>query len=103
MEQVEIEELKEYLMEMDPCIEFDEKNEEKLLGYAERFGGSIILMYKDVNTFLVDEPSSTMDTVGLMNPKARKADGFEDTIIGYIIIDNEEIILHDREKMIEKK
>jgi len=87
---------------MDPCIEFDEKNEDKLIGYAERFGGVMIPMYEGINTFLSDSSESTMETVNSMNPEARKADGFEDTIIGYIIIDNKELILHDRDKMMEQ-
>lgn len=37
-----------------------------------------------------------------LNPKARKADGFEDTIIGYINIDGEILVLHDRDKMMEQ-
>lgn len=35
MEQNEIELLKEYLMEADPYIQFDDENENKLIGYAE--------------------------------------------------------------------
>lgn len=26
------------LLEIDPCIKLDESNEDKLIGYAERFG-----------------------------------------------------------------
>jgi len=102
MEGNEREELKEYLMEMDPCIKFDAENEDKLIGYAERFGGVVIPMYEGVNTFLIDTPDRTMEVVKLVNPEARKTDGFEDTIIGYIIIDNKELILHDRDKMMDK-
>jgi hypothetical protein len=102
MEASEREQLKEYLMEMDPCIEFDEENEDKLIGYAERFGGTIVPMYDDINTFILDCPESTQDIVNTMNPDARKADGFEDTIIGHINIGGETLILHDKNKMIEK-
>jgi hypothetical protein len=102
MEQVEREQLKEYLMEMDPCIEFDEENEDKLIGYAERFGGTLVPMYDDVNAFIINNPESTLDIVHTMNPGARKADGFESTIIGHINIGGETLILHDREKMIEQ-
>jgi hypothetical protein len=102
MEQVEREQLKEYLMEMDPCIEFDEENEDKLIGYAERFGGTLVPMYDDVNAFIINNPESTLDIVHAMNPCARKADGFESTIIGHINIGGETLILHDREKMIEQ-
>jgi len=102
MEQTEIELLKEHLMEMDPCIKFDDKNEDKLIGYAERFGGVMVPMYDDVNTFILDCSESIEDIVHTMNPKARKADGFEDTIIGHINIGGETLILHDRDRMIDK-
>ena len=97
-----IESLKEYLLEIDPCIEFDEKNEDKLIGYAERFGGVIIPMYNDINTFILDCPKSTLDIVSTMNSSSRKADGFEDTIIGHINIDGNTLILHDKDKMLEQ-
>jgi hypothetical protein len=59
-------------------------------------------MYDDINTFILDCPESIQDIVSTMNPEARKADGFEDTIIGHINIDGETLILHDKNKMIEK-
>ena len=102
MEKTKREELKNYILESDPCIEFDDKNEDKLIGYAERFGGVIIPMYEGVNTFLIDNSDNIQEIVHSMNPEARKADGFEGTIIGYINIDGETLILHDRNKMIEK-
>lgn len=34
----EIEELKESLLEMDPCIKFDEENDDKLIGYQKDLG-----------------------------------------------------------------
>lgn len=42
MDLSEREQLKEYLTEIDPFIEFDAKNEDKLIGYAERFGGTLL-------------------------------------------------------------
>jgi len=98
MEKEEIEMLKEHIMEMDPCIEFDDANEDKLIGYAERFGGVMIPMYENINTFLLSL-EDTLFQIDLLNPEARKADGFEETIIGYINIDGKSLILHDREKM----
>lgn len=102
MNKADIKKLKEYLSEMDPDIKFDEKNEDKLIGYAEQFGGTVVPMYEGVNTFLSDHPDGILDIVFKTNPEARKTDGFEDTIIGYIYIDDKPIILHDRDKMIDK-
>ncbi len=96
------EEIKQAIQEMDPCIKFDEENVDKLIGFAERFGGAIIPMYKDVNTFLVSDTEELEKTVGTYNSRALKADGFEDTLIGYMDIDGYHIFLHDREKMIDK-
>lgn len=42
MKQTDVECLKESIMEIDPCIKFDVDNEDKLVGYAERFGCHII-------------------------------------------------------------
>lgn len=33
-------------------------------------------MYEGINTFLIDKPKSTIDTVYLMNPEARKEDEY---------------------------
>jgi len=102
MEPVEREQLREYLMEMDPCIKFDEENEDKLIGYAERFGGDLIPMYEGINTFLVKDFDELTKTVSQYNVKALKAYGFEDTLIGYMNIDGYHIYLHDRDKMMDK-
>lgn len=50
----------------------------------------------------MDSPEETMELVNKKNPSARKADGFEDSIIGYIMVEGSHTILHDREKMLEK-
>lgn len=102
MKPKEIKIFKEYLKEIDCDIEFDKENEDKLVGYAERFGGEIIFMYKNVNTFFLDKTEETISEIELINPSARKADGFEDTIIGYIFIDGKAYILHDRDRMIDQ-
>ncbi|MEK6829892.1 MAG: hypothetical protein AABY15_07265 [Nanoarchaeota archaeon] len=102
MTQEERKELIEYLQEIDPDIEFDKDNEDKLIGYAERFGGAIIPMYQGVNTFFIKEIGDLIAEVTQFNSRARIADGFEDTLIGYMNIDGYYVFLHDREKMIEK-
>lgn len=96
------EQLKEYLREVDPEIEFNEANDDKLIGYAERFGGSIIPMYEGINTFLISKIGDLIAEVSQLNSRARIADGFEDTLIGYMNIDGYCIYLHDRNKMLDK-
>jgi hypothetical protein len=54
MEQRERKELKGYLLEMDPCLKFDVENEDKLIGYAERFGCHLVPLYEGVNTFFCE-------------------------------------------------
>lgn len=102
MENQETDVWKEYLLEVDPCIELDEKNEDKLIGYAERFGGAIIPMYEGVNAFLISDTNHLHNHVRRFNSRALKADGFEDTLIGYMNIDGYTIYLHDREKILDK-
>jgi len=102
MKQEDREELKQYLMEMDPCIKFDEENEDKLIGYAERFGGAILPMYEGINAFIINDMDKLVEHVSQYNSRALKADGFEDTLIGYLNIDGYVVYLHDREKMIEQ-
>ena len=102
MKQEHRDKLKQYLMEMDPCIKFDEENEDKLIGYAERFGGAIFLMYEGINTFIINDMDKLVEHVSTYNSRALKADGFEGTLIGYLSIDGYVIYLHDREKVIEQ-
>jgi hypothetical protein len=96
------EHLKEHLLELDPDIEFDKENDDKLIGYAERFGCSFIPLYDGINAFIYNGSDEVLGLIEGLNPNARKADGFEDTIIGYIKFEGETLILHDRDKMIEK-
>ncbi len=102
MNKGEREELKEYLQEINPEIQFDEVNDDKLIGYAERFGGAIIPMYEGINTFLINNIGDLIAEVSKFNSRARIANGFEDELIGYMNIDGYCIYLHDRNKMIDK-
>lgn len=101
MEENEREELKEYLMEMDPCIKFDKENEGKLIGYAERFGCELIPMYQDINTFLTKTPDEAIDESAKLSDTVCNFDNLKESIVGYIILDNGKVaLLHDKELLI---
>jgi hypothetical protein len=101
MKQEDIESLKEYLMEMDPCIKFDEDNEDKLIGYAERFGCEIIPMYQGVNTFLISGPDKVIEEVSKLTNKAIVFEGLNDSIVGYVVLEQGGVaILHDKELLL---
>ena len=103
MEQSEREELKEYLLEMDPCLKLDAENEDKLIGYAERFGCHFIPLYKGINTFFVNDP---VDAERIANeisslpvfPMPQMNDG----IIGYVTFEDKAALLYDKEKYLNK-
>lgn len=61
MNENERESLEEYLLELDSNIKFDTENEDKLIGYAERFGCEFIPMYQDINTFLTKTPDEAIE------------------------------------------
>lgn len=96
-----IDELKEYLMEMDPCIKFDEDNEDKLIGCAERFGCEFIPMYQGINTFLFSDPEKVIEKVSNLTDKAVVFNGLEASIVGYIVLEQGGVaILHDKEVLL---
>lgn len=95
------EELKELLMEMDPCIKFDEENDDKLIGYAERFECELIPMYQGVNTFLINDPDKVIDEVSKLTDKAVVFEGLNNSVVGYIILEQGgAAILHDKELLL---
>lgn len=97
----EREELKESLMEMDPCIKFDENNDDKLIGYAERFGCELIPMYQGVNTFLIKDSVKVIEEVSNLTDKALVFDGLNNSIVGYIVLEQGGVaILHDKELLL---
>lgn len=101
MDNREIKELKEILLDLDPCIKFDESIDDKLIGYAERFGCEIIPMYQGVNTFLISNPEKAIEEVSKLTDKAIVFDGLNDSIVGYIILEQDGVaILHDKEVLL---
>jgi hypothetical protein len=98
MDKNQIKELKEQLLELDPCIQFDDSNDDKLIGYAERFGCELIPMYEGVNTFLIKDPDETIEEVSKLTDKAVLFDDLKESIIGYIVLEQGGVaILHDKE------
>jgi len=101
MKKEDIEILKEYLMEIDPCIKFDDEYEEDLIGYAERFGCHLIPLYNKVNTFLYDNPETCIKNAQALREDVCLFAGLEKSIVGYVILENGKVsILHDKEKLI---
>ena len=103
MEQSEREELKQYLLEMDPCLELDSENEDKLIGYAERFGCHIIPLYEGINTFFVSDPEEAEKQANEISsmpmfPMPQMNVG----IIGYVTFDDKAALLYDKEKYLDK-
>jgi len=102
MKENEREELKEYLMELDPCIKFDEENDNKLIGYAERFGCSFIPLYEGVNTFLTKTPDEAIKKATALSDTVCQFDGLNDSIVGYVVLENSKVaLLHDKEFYLE--
>lgn len=95
----EIEELKESLMEMDPCIKFDETNDDKLIGYAERFGCHFIPLYLGVNTFIVKDPEEAEKLANeVSSMRVFSMPQMNVGIIGYVTFDDKATLLYDKEK-----
>lgn len=102
MEKEKREELKNHLLELDPCIEFDKKNEDKLIGYAERFGCHFIPLYKDINTFLFNNPEDAIKKATSISDKVCHFDGLDKSMVGYVVLENGEVaLLHDKEILLE--
>jgi hypothetical protein len=103
MEENERELLKEYLMELDPCIEFDKENEDKLIGYAERFGCELIPLYQGINAFLTKTPEEAIASATSLSKDVCEFTGLNDSIVGYVVLENDKVaLLHDKEILLEK-
>jgi hypothetical protein len=97
------EEIKERLLELDPCIQLDEENQDKLIGYAERFGCHFLPLYKDINTFFESDPEEAERKANEISsmpvfPMPQMNCG----IIGYVTFDDKAALLYDKEKYLEK-
>jgi hypothetical protein len=95
-------EVRERLLEIDPCIEFDDQNHDKLIGYAERFGCHFIPLYLGVNTFIVRDPEEAERLANQASstpvfPMPQMNIG----IIGYVTFDDKASLLYDKEKYLE--
>jgi len=99
MEQNEREQLKERILEIDPCITFDINNEDKLIGYAERFGCEIIPLYEGVNTFFTkDNEEAEEKSQKLTSIPVGTFPGLEHSVVGYVTLESGAVaILHDKE------
>jgi len=103
MEQNERDELKEYLLEMDPCLKLDVENESKLIGYAERFGCHLIPLYEGVNTFFVNNPvEAEREANEISSLPVFPMPQMNEGIIGYVTFDDKAALLYDKEKYLNK-
>jgi len=104
MERQQIEEIKQRILEIDPCIKFNEEHEDKLIGYAERFGMHIIPLYEGVNTFFTDtNDDAEKKAQELTDIPVGTFPGLEDSVVGYVTLENNAVaILHDKEAYLER-
>lgn len=93
----EIQELKEHLLELDENIKFDDANEDKLIGYAERFACEIIPLYNGVNTFL-SNPDEAINSAMAISDKVCLFPDLSYSVVGYIVLEQGGVaLLHDKE------
>jgi len=102
-----IKELKERILELDPCLNLDPKNDDKLIGYAERFGCHFIPLYKGINTFFEKDPWSAEKKANEISAKPVFAmPQMNVGIIGYVTFEEGDetyaALLYDKEKYLEK-
>ncbi len=102
MNKREIKELKESLLEMDPHIKFDDSIDDKLIGYAERFGCELIPLYEGVNTFLFKDPELAIEEAAKLSDKVCLFPDLKNSIVGYVVIETGGVaILHDKEVLLD--
>ena len=97
----QVEGLKDFILEMDPCIELMNEHDDKLIGVAERFGCHFIPLYIGINTFFL-EPEEAIKKVSELSSKTCVFDGLDSSIIGYVIFDDGVALLHDKKTLIEE-
>lgn len=95
------EEIKSFILEIDPCAPLMEEHEDKLIGVAERFGCHFIPLYKDVNTFLFKSPEEAIKQASKLSSKAVVFGGLDSSIIGYVLFDDGVAMLHDKEALLQ--
>ena len=104
MKEQERDQLKDRILEIEPCIKFESEHEEKLIGYAERFGCHIIPMYEGINTFFTKNYKEAEDKAQkLTSIPVGTFPGLEDSVVGYITLENGAVaMLHDKESYLQK-
>jgi hypothetical protein len=97
----EKEQLKESLLEMDPCIKFDESIDDKLIGYAERFGCELMPLYEGINTFLFKDSELAIDEASKLSDKVYLFPDLKSSVVGYVVLEQGGVaILHDKEVLL---
>jgi len=95
--------IKEEILEQFEGVEFLPGKDKQLVGYAEMYGNDCIPLYKDINYIPYKSPEENMNKMLYINKGARKATGYEDTLIGHLKLDDGNFIyLHDKEQLIKK-
>jgi len=98
-----VEEIRDRLTELDPCLELDPSNDKNLIGYAERFGCHFLPLYEGVNTFFESDPEKAESKANEISstpvfPMPQMNDG----IIGYVTFEDKAALLYDKEKYLNK-
>lgn len=74
-----------------------------LVGYAEMFGSDCIPLYMGINYMPYNNPKELQKEIKKLNRKAMKADGFEESLVGILKLeDGKHILVHDRQQIIDK-
>ena len=95
--------MKEEIQDLFEDVEFLEGEDDKLIGYAEMFGNDCIPLYKDINFIRCSSPEEAIAKIGMVNPGARTADGFDKCLIGHLKLDTGKIILlYDKDAVLEQ-
>lgn len=104
MDNKERQQIKDRILEIDPCIKLDPEHEDKLIGYAERFGMHIIPLYEGLNTFFTDSNEEAEEKAqSLTSTPVGTFPGLEDSVVGYVVLeDGATAILHDKESYLQK-
>lgn len=98
-----MENIKEQILEQFEEVDFLPGKDKKLIGYAEMFGIECIPLYKGINYKIYSSPSYAISRISVINPKARKMDGYNKCVIGHLTLKSGDIILlYDREKVINQ-
>lgn len=91
------------LLEEFPEAQLIKGEGKNLVGYAEMFGSDCIPLYVDINYMPYNNQKELQKKIKKLNRKAKKATGFEDSLIGILKLeDGKCIYVHERQQIIEK-